>query len=145
MEILRRCTVMQNAARVPSWKSRKWPFLAKKRPFLPIKMTLALEKSKVLKSPLVRSFYEPRRAFWHMFRSLGVAAFCGFFVSRCRNSTIFIGGTLSKKFFFGKNRKFSIFLFPRNGSNTIAITLYGMLIPYFARINHILKNSGQNT
>ena len=136
---------MQNAARVPSRKSRKWPFLAKKRPFLPIKMNIALEKSKVLKSPLVRSFYEPRRAFWHMFRSLGVAAFCGFFASRCTNSTIFIGGTLSKKNFFWKKSKIFDFLFPRNVSNTIAITLYGMLIPYFARINHNLTISGQNT
>ena len=77
-----------------------------------VKMTLALEKSKVLKSPLVRSFYEPRRAFWHMFRSLGVAAFCGFVVSRCRNSTIFIGGPYPKKIFLEKIENFRFFYSP---------------------------------
>ena len=62
--------------------------------------------------------------------------------------SISIGGTLSKIFFLEKSKFFNfflVFLFLRNGLNTIAIAFNDMLMPYLALIGHNLTVLGKKT
>ena len=105
-------------------------------------MTRTSIKLKVLESPMVESFYEPRRTFWHMFQILSVAGFRGEIFLKTPKSAIFIGGTLSKKYFSRKIRKFWIFYFPKTCFNTNAMECLFFILHRFIMIEWFLVRKG---
>ena len=136
---------MQNAAFTISRKLPKSAFLSKKGPFLGTKMAPTPKILSFPEIPLVELFQELRGTLWRMFQVLGVAGFCGEIILKSEKMTIYIGGTLSKIFFFGKFRKIPIFLWPQNCLNTILIACKDILMPYPACNYYNSVISGRKT
>ena len=109
----RQFTVMQNAAFTISRKLPKSAFLSKIRPFLGTKMAPTPKILSFLEIPLVELVQELRGTFWHMFRVVGVAGFCGEIILKSEKMTIYIGGTLSEIFFLEKIEKFQFVYDPK--------------------------------